>query len=45
MANIHIRLSDEKKQEIEDHANYEGISVTAFMLAAANERIAKLRQQ
>ena len=38
-ANIHIRLSEEKKKELTKQAQKEGLSLNAFMLAAANDRI------
>lgn len=39
--NIHLRVSDKKKQEIKDHASKEGLSLTAFILASVNDRINK----
>lgn len=39
--NIHLRVSDIKKQEIKEHASKEGLSLTAFILAAVNDRINK----
>lgn len=39
--NIHIRVSDKKKQEIKNNAKKEGLSVTAFILASVNDRINK----
>ena len=42
-ANIHIRLSEEKKKELTKQAQKEGLSLNAFMLAAANDRIVKMK--
>lgn len=39
--NIHIRVSDVKKQEIKEHASKEGLTLTAFILASVNDRINK----
>lgn len=39
--NIHLRVSDVKKQEIKEHASKEGLTLTAFILAAVNDRINK----
>ena len=39
--NIHIRVSEKKKQEIKNNAEKEGLSVTAFILASVNDRINK----
>lgn len=37
--NIHIRVSEKKKQEIKNSAEKEGLSLTAFILASVNDRI------
>ena len=42
-ANIHIRLSEEKKKELTKQAQKEGLSLNAFMLAAAYDRIVKMK--
>ena len=39
--NIHIRVSENKKQEIKNNAVKEGLSLTAFILAYVNDRINK----
>lgn len=39
--NIHIRVSENKKQEIKNNAVKEGLSLTAFILASVNDRINK----
>lgn len=39
--NIHLRVSEEKKNEIQKYAKKEGLSLTAFILASVNDRINK----
>ena len=39
--NIHIRVSENKKQEIKNNAVKEGLALTAVLLACVNDRINK----
>lgn len=44
-SNIHIRINDEKKQEIVKAAKREGLSITAFIITAINERLSKCTEK
>ena len=37
--NIHIRVSSEKKKEIVEHAKKEGLTITAFIITAINNKL------
>lgn len=42
--NIHLRVSKSKKDEMAAQAAREGLSMTGFILAAANDRINRINR-